>query len=434
MAHDDHTLISDALARVLPAERVRRLASALGVVRRARKVDIVSLVWTLVLGFQVGHERSLVGLRQAYEKLAEHTLVASGFYKRLTAKLARLMKSLALEALKQTAPALGLPSGSLAGFRELLAIDACVIRLHDLLARDFPGCRTNQSKSAAKLHMVMSVTDGSARRVKVTDERTSDVTPWKRVGKWVEGRLLLVDLGYYRFHLFDRIDANGGFFLSRAKTNFNPVIVAANRNWRGASVPVVGTKLREVLPRLQRQYLDVMVEVTFKKRVYRGAQGSKTRTFRLVAVRNDATGAYHCYITNIPTDRLSASDVRSTYALRWQVELLFKAMSSHGHLKQMPSKKKAVVECLIWGTVLSTLASQALHRLVRRRVEAERHIPLLRWAALFGRNAAEILALVQGEDPAAERRLLKHLVHEAPDPNRNRRSRALPNAPLVLVA
>ena len=434
MAHAESTPISAALARVLPEGRVRTLAARLGVVLRERKVDILGLVWTLALGFQVGHERSLVGLRQAYEKRAGHTLVPSGFYKRLSAKLAALMKALALAALEQTGPALGLPSGSLAGFRDLLAIDACVIRLHDLLARDFPGCRTNQSKSAAKLHMVMSVTDGSARRVRVTSERTSDVTPWKRVGKWVEGRLLLFDLGYYRFHLFDRIDANGGFFLSRAKSNFNPVIVATNRKWRGASVDVGGAKLRDVLPRLQRQYLDVMVQVKFKKRAYRKVQSYKTRTFRLVAVHNDDTGGYHCYLTNIPAERLPANEVRNTYALRWQVELLFKAMSSHGHLKQMPSKKKPVVECLIWGAVLSTVASQALYRLVRRRVEATRHLPLLRWAALFGRNAAEILTIIHRGDPDAEARLLEHLAHEAPDPNRSRRRRALPDPPLALEA
>ena len=92
MARPKTTDISAALARVLPEERVRRLATSLGVVVRERKVKILPLVWTLALGFQVGHQRSLTGLRQVYEKRAGHTLVASGFYKRLTAKLAELLK------------------------------------------------------------------------------------------------------------------------------------------------------------------------------------------------------------------------------------------------------------------------------------------------------------------------------------------------------
>ena len=80
------------------------------------------------------------------------------------------------------------------------------------------------------------------------------------------------------------------------------------------------------------------------------------------------------------------------------------------------------------------VASQALYRLVRERVDADRHLPLLRWAALLGRNAAEILTLVLRPDPEGERRLLDHLVHEAPDPNRNRHRRALAVAPMPLVA
>ena len=98
-----------------------------------------------------------------------------------------------------------MPEGVLSGFEELLAIDASVLRLHDLLSPTFAACRTNHTKAAAKLHVVMNVLDGSPRKVKLTSERTGNGTPWKRVGQWVRGRLMLFDLGYYSFHLFDRI-------------------------------------------------------------------------------------------------------------------------------------------------------------------------------------------------------------------------------------
>ncbi len=111
MAQPNATPISEALARVLPEDRVRKLAAEFGVVIRRRKLKILCLVWTLALGFQVGHQRSLVGLRQAYEKRAGHTVVPSGFYKRFTPKMARLIEALALAALQETGPALGIPSG-----------------------------------------------------------------------------------------------------------------------------------------------------------------------------------------------------------------------------------------------------------------------------------------------------------------------------------
>ena len=433
MARRDRTPIADAFARVLPREHVEAEAARLDVVQRKVKVDPFALVWALTLGFQVGAARTLTALRETYTQRAGHSLVPSGFYKRLSQPMASLMRSLALFALEQTAGTTSKASGRLAKFRDLLAIDSTVVRLHELLAKPFPGCRTNHSKAAAKLHMVMSVVDGSAKRVKLTGERTPDVAPWRRVGKWVEGRLLLFDLGYYRFHLFDRIDANGGFFLTRAKTTFNPVIVSTNRKWRGASVDVVGRKLRDVLPRLQREHLDVMVEVSFKARIYNGRQKTRTRTFRMVAVRNAEAGQYHCYLTNVPADDLPATDVRDTYALRWQVELLFKAMKSQGHLHQLPSRKKQVVECLVWAAVLATVVSQALHRLVRERSPADRHLPLLRWAGLFARNAERLLRIVLG-DRRDDALLLQHLLREAPDPNRNRSGRAIGGLAAGLMA
>ena len=129
---------------------------------RERKGDIFVLVWTLVLGFQVGAERTIEGLRQVYQRAAGHMLVRSSFYDRLTKRLAKLLRRLAKDALASQFPGSRMSQGQLATFAEVLAIDATVLRLHDLLARAFQGCRTNHSKAAAKLHIVMNVFDGPA--------------------------------------------------------------------------------------------------------------------------------------------------------------------------------------------------------------------------------------------------------------------------------
>ena len=58
--------IRAALTRALPKRRIRSLARRFGVVRRRRKVDVVALVYSLVLGFDGGERRTLTGLRRAY--------------------------------------------------------------------------------------------------------------------------------------------------------------------------------------------------------------------------------------------------------------------------------------------------------------------------------------------------------------------------------
>lgn len=431
MARSKTTPVRSTLRGVLDRRRIKAAAKRHGVVRRRRKVDIFLLVWTLVLGFQVGAERTLTGLRQIYQRASGHAIAPSAFYDRLTGRMAKLLYRLVQDTLAAQPIGSRMPKGVLAGFTEVLALDSSVLRLHDLLSTAFAACRTNHTKAAAKLHVVMNVCDGSARKVKLTSERTSDGTPWRRMGQWVRGRLLLFDLGYYSFRLFDRIDANGGFFVSRAKSNFNPVIVGVNRKWRGRAVDGVGRRLRDVLPLLQREFLDIEVEVEVKKRAYKGKRSTKRRTFRLVAVCNEETGEYHCYLTNVPAQRLPAEDISRTYALRWQVEILFKCLKSHGHLDQLPSSKKCVVECLVWAAVLATLVSQTLYREVRKGVSASRHMPILRWAALFSRFATELLILItscgRGE---TDRLLWQQLIREAPDPNLNRRKRAFDLVPV----
>ena len=76
--------------------------------------------------------------------------------------------------------------------------------------------------------------------------------------------------------------------------------------------------------------------------------------------------------------------------------------------------------------MLAAVASQTLHRLVRQLVGPNRHVPLLRWASLFSRHAGQLLRLVLGRLPdTAAAEFFAQLLHDAPDPNRNMKDRAL---------
>lgn len=425
MARRETTQLTEALASALPRERVEQAASKHGVVRRKRTVDVFVLVWTLVLGFHAGAARTLAGLRTAYAHASGRTLVPSAFYKRLNSKLAAMLRLLATDAMAAMVPVARAGAQKLAGFVDLLALDSTVVKLHDLLAPAFPACRTNCVKAALKIHSVISVLDGRPSRVRVSSERVSDGSPWRRVEDWVRGHLLLFDLGYFCYHTFYRIDVHGGFFVSRMKANANPVITAVHRVWRGRAVPVVGQRLLDVLSRIERDVLDVEVEAEFAKRTYGGRKTMTSCRFRVVAVRNEATSAYHCYITNVPPERLAGEDITNTYALRWQIEIFFKAMKSHGRLEQLPSANRAVVECLIWASVLAMIASRTLHAAVRAGCASNRHLPTLRWAALFARVAGKLLGIAVAPAPAEAAKLWRVLIHEAPDPNLSRADRAL---------
>src|SRR5689334_13624681 len=79
--------IRAVLTSLLPTRLLHRMASEAGVGQRRRKVKLSALFWTLVLGFGTGRERTLAGLRRAYERATGTTLVASAFYDRFTPQL-----------------------------------------------------------------------------------------------------------------------------------------------------------------------------------------------------------------------------------------------------------------------------------------------------------------------------------------------------------
>ncbi|MBI3447860.1 MAG: IS4 family transposase [Acidobacteria bacterium] len=389
--------------------------------KRRRKIEPMALFWTIVLGFAAGKERSLTALRRAYERCTGATLVPSAFYDRFSQAMAEFFRTVAAVMMERLGETDGKLGGVLAGFKDVLLTDSTLVRVHDLLEKSFPASRTNHTKAAVKLHVVMSVKGGGAHSMKMTSGRQHD-GPVLQVGRWVKDHLMLFDLGYFRYALFDQIDRFGGYFVSRLKQSANPVVVEDPQE--GGRGGLVGRRLLDVLKRVRREELDLIVEVPFRRRAYLGRRSGAKCTLRLVGTRDKATGAWHLYFTNIPAEKLSARQVATVYACRWEIELLFKEMKSEYRLDEVHTSKRHIVEALLYATVLTLLVSRKLMRAVREKLRSTgRMVPQGRWGAVFAEIAADVLKLVLA--PVALARVLAvhleaTLLHEALDPNLSR--------------
>jgi len=423
MAQTKSIGIRKILARLLPRQRIEKIAAEVGLTQRKRKVQVHALFWTLVLGFGTGRERTIASLRRAYERATGCQLVPSAFYDRFTKPLVKLLKTVASMLLAQVAEPARQLAGPLAAFRDLVITDATVIRLHDLLQRAFSACRTNHTKAALKMHAVISATGKGPRSLKVTAERAHD-GPIFTVGRWVKDRLLLFDLGYFRFQLFSNIHRNGGYFIVRLKKSADPLVVALNRRWRGKSVPMLGRRVSEFIDKLQRQTIDAMVEVSVQRRSYRGIRHRDRECFRLVGVRDPLTSKYHLYLTNIPPNKLTPHDIAQIYAARWIVELFFRELKSHYRAEDMPSSNRHVVEALVYAVLITFVVSRHLLAALRRKLgPLGSRVPDERWAALFAAAALDILRILVWRPALAAalaHSLEANLLHEAVDPNAGR--------------
>jgi putative transposase len=423
MAQGHSTRLRQAVASMLAKREIEREARAQGVSRRQRKVRVHAFFWTLVLGFGAGKTRSLAGLRRSYEDATGHTLVPSAFYDRFTPAVTKWLRVLLAQVIAKTVAQVRL-SGPLRSFQDLVLTDSTVIRLHDLLADAFPACRTNHTQAALKMHVVYSVAAAGLRSIKLTAERAHD-GPVFKVGKWVQDRLLLFDLGYFRYQLMSCITRNGGFYIVRLKKSADPLIVGVHRNWRGRAVDLVGKRVSEVLSRLKRQEIDVEVEVCFKKRRYGGICRSSTMRLRLVGVRDAQSGEHHLYLTNIAPQRLSANEIAQVYAARWIIELLFRQLKSQFRVQDLPSRNRAIVEALVYAALIALAVSRQLMGIIKERLgKRGERLAQERWSRLFAEAARDLLRCLARRASVLTRALLAHvarvLLHEAVDPNAGR--------------
>lgn len=420
MARRECMPLRSTLARMFPRSELRRLARSTGMCRRRRKVDPFAFFAVLLLTMDGTRHRSLADLRRSFEKVTGVRLTPSSFYGHFTPALTRFLRAILARVLETTAGGDEGTRVALGSIREVLCVDSTVIRLHEALAKVFPACRTNHTKAAAKLHTVLNVRGCGPTRVKITGERVHD-GPVLRAGRWVRGRLLLFDLGYFRYQLFDAIGRQGGFYLTRLKENANPQILTLHRSHRARAVEVEGRGLAEIKRDLRGEVLDAEAQVHFRRRPYLCLRSGASLRVRIVGLRDTERGTHHWYITNLPPEVVAAEAIGRLYAARWMVELLFREMKSCYHFESMPSRKAHIVEGFLYLGVITVVTSRSLLAAVRRWGRlGDRRIPLERWARLFASAAQSVLATVL--DPIRqgrlrERRLLQFLVAEAPDPN-----------------
>ena len=375
------------LTTLFPSTMLQEHAEELGVVERDGKLQIPVLVWAFVFGFATGESRTLAGFRRSYNSTADETLSPGGFYQRLTPQLAEYLRDLVETALDEVA----VPDAVDADFdrfRDVMIADGTVLRLHQFLSDEYEA--RHEEQAGAKLHLLHNVTDQTIEQFTVTDEKAHDSTLFE-TGSWLEGRLALFDLAYFKYRRFALIDENGGYFVSRLKESANPVITEELREWRGRAIRLEDKKVYDVVDDLKREYINVEVEVSFQRREYEGTQSWDTKRFRVVGVRNEDADDYHLYMTNLARSEFLPVDIARIYQCRWEVELLFRELKTRYDLDEFDTSKEHVVRILLYAALLSLLVSRSLLDLVTEQADEEMVFPPERWAATFRSHAQLIL-------------------------------------------
>lgn len=389
---DDDTIERDLNAAFSP-EWLRKTAIETKFVERERKIDPVIFFWVIVMGFGVKLQGHLAGLKRSYEKASAKSLADSAWYVRFSPELVDFLRACVQHGIETLSHEKNrILAERLKWAEDILIQDTSVVRVNAALAAKFPATRSRKIAAGVKVSLLVSAVADGPKRVAVVGERTAEINVLK-IGPWVKDRIILIDLGYYKHQGFARIHENGGYFLSRLKDSANPEVIELQRVVRGASVPVVGERIQDILPRLKREVLDCTVKLTFRRRAYNGKTTGDEMEARVVAIRDEETDEYHTYVTNIPPEQLTAEEIAELYAARWHVELVFKELKSRYALDVLPTKSVQVIEAYIWIAILTLLVSRRIYHLVRQHAGPKMTLRYtqLRWSKIFSENADDQL-------------------------------------------
>lgn len=363
--------IPRSLETLFPKDTIDEIARETGFTKRHRKIEPYIFFWNLVLGFGVQLQRTLESLRRGYIDMANVDLCQSAWHDRFNPETVNFLRACVERAVKQMASETNRTlSDKMKWVDDILIQDSSIIRLSAALMNEFPATRSRKDAAGLKVSMLVSAVASGPQRVTIHGERFHE-TKTLKIGPWVKNKVLLFDLGFFKYQMFARIKENGGYFLSRLKDGSNPLIVSALRTYRGNSIELDGKHWKDIRDKIKREVLDTEVEVTFSRRAYKGKQSRDSMPFRLVAVYNDEAKKYHVYITNIPPDVLNAEDVADLYRVRWDIEMIFKELKSRYSLDAITSANPNVVEGLIWVGILTLLVSRRLFNVLRASAPIE---------------------------------------------------------------
>lgn len=231
-------------------------------------------------------------------------------------------------------------------FDDVLLQDGSSFSVHHGLAEVFPS-RFKNNQAAIECHLSTSLLSQSPKTMAITADTASERAFLPDANE-LSNKLLLADAGYIDFSYFEKIGLQNGSFIVRGKKSLNPTIVAA-RNGQGRRLPKLeGKKLSAVGRKTNR---SEVLDLTCRRGKYE---------FRVVRRWFAEEKRFCLWLTNLPRATNSADEIMAIYRCRWQVELLFKELKSHTNWQRFVTSQKAIVEGLVWASLLALIIRRSI--------------------------------------------------------------------------
>lgn len=425
MAKNQPIDLAAVLQAAFPPTLLESLARESRFVQRQRDFNPVTFFWAMMTCILSHSCTGIASVWREYEHLSETNFDRSSFYKHFSDEAAEFLRLLVNHACEVVFPQKEV-STYLRDFTAVLLQDSTILKLRKVLAERWPGAGL---PAAAKLNIILCANGGTASKIQIANG-TKNEAKFTSINAGLKGALLIFDMGYQSLKNFARIEHRGGYFLTRLKESFHPTIARSNVSCRGHAIAIEGQKVWDVVDSLKRAVLDVTIEVVVSRKGQPGpipfdGHQREIREWRVVGLRNDETGEYHLYLTNIPVEWLTAEQIGLAYSFRWEVERLFAEFKGPYDLGSWAVEKEASMLCHVYGDLLAWASSRRLRSEVigikagMSLLDEHLAAPMGRWARALQTHIRDVARSV-----VMKRRAAPHIAPllrtAARDPNRGR--------------
>jgi hypothetical protein len=201
----------------------------------------------------------------------------------------------------------------------------------DLCLSLYPWAKFHHQKGAVKMNTLLDLRGSIPLFVDITDGSVHDINSLD-IMPVEPGSYYIMDKGYIDFHrLYTLIHQRRAFFLTRAKDNIKYEAISFSQVDK--DVGLISDQLVRLIGYKSSKYYP--------------------EAFRLISYEDYATSIVYTFMTN--DFDLPAFSIAELYRERWKIELFFKWIKQHLHIKAFYGTSPNAVYCQIWIAICTYL-------------------------------------------------------------------------------
>jgi hypothetical protein len=235
--------------------------------------------------------------------------------------------------------------------------------------------------SAVKIQTTYSLLKQKITLLDITDATKNDTTYNKVIIEKIKpGELHIRDLGYYDSENFSNIIEKQAYFLSRIKVNTKLYKYNVKEKkyeeidycklYKSADLEIdteIFIKQKQGKMLRVRLVCIKLPEETISKRLQKAHKEAKSKG-KALTKKERLMLRWNVFITNVSVEMLDAKQICKLYRLRWQLELVFKAIKSSFSFDNFGYAGEYYFKCLLYGKLIMLIMTSELFVMCRNKL------------------------------------------------------------------